>query len=70
MTGFARGPVYCRHGFSADVTSDAVCVYFRFSLRLRMAGNMLAARGIIASHRAARLSAAKFYEDASARRGL
>src|SRR5215213_2715539 len=44
-----RHPRYARHRFPAEVISYAVWLYFRFPLSLRMAEEMLAARGIIVS---------------------
>ena len=42
----ARDPPYARHRLPAEVISYAVWLYFRFPLSLRMAEEMLAARGI------------------------
>jgi putative transposase len=45
----AKSP-YAGHGFPAEVISQGVWLYFRFSLGLRMVEEMLAARGIVVSH--------------------
>ena len=55
-----RDPVYRRHRFPAEVIANAVWLYFRFPLSLRMVEDMLAARGIIVSHQTIRLWAEKF----------
>ncbi len=55
-----RDPLYRRHRFPADIIADAVWLYFRFPLSLRMVEDMLAARGIIVSHQTIRLWAEKF----------
>ncbi|MGV2125534.1 IS6 family transposase [Agrobacterium vitis] len=60
MTRFARGPLYRRHRFPADVIAHAVWLYFRFPLSLRMVEDVLAARGVIVSHQTVRLWAEKF----------
>jgi len=60
MTRFARDPLERRHRFSADVIAHAVWLYFRFPLSLRMAEDMLAARGIIVSHQTVKHWAEKF----------
>src|SRR3954454_24802693 len=53
-------PNYAGHRFPAEVISHAVWLYCRFPLSLRMVGEMLAARGIIASHETVRQRAPKF----------
>jgi len=53
-------PSYAGHRFPAEVISHAVWLYFRFPLSLRMVEEMLAARGIIVSHKTIRQSALKF----------
>lgn len=60
MTRSARDPLYRRQMFPAEVIAHAVWLYLRFPLSLRMVEDMLAARGIIVSHQAARLWAEKF----------
>ena len=55
-----RHPRYARHRFPAEVISHAVWSYFRFPLSLRMIEEMLAARGILASHETVRQWALKF----------
>src|SRR4051812_19275752 len=51
---------YARHRFPAEVISQAVWLYFRFPLSLRMVEEMLAARGILVSHETVRQWALKF----------
>src|SRR5215216_4213038 len=51
---------YARHRFPAEVISQAVWLYFRFPLSLRMVEEMLAARGITVSHETVRRWALKF----------
>ena len=51
---------YAGHRFPAEVISQAVWLYFRFPLSLRMVEEMLAARGIIVSHETVRQWAHKF----------
>src|SRR5215212_1514136 len=55
----ARSP-YAGHRFPAEVISQAVWLYFRFPLGLRMVEEMLAARGFIVSHETVRRWALKF----------
>jgi putative transposase len=52
--------LYARHRFPAEVISHAVWLYFRFPPSLRMAEEMLAARGIQVSHETVRRWAEKF----------
>jgi len=59
MTTPARSR-YAGHRFPAEIISHAIWLYFRFPLGLRMAEEMLAARGIIVSHEAVRQWARKF----------
>jgi putative transposase len=56
----ARHPRYARHRFPAEVISHAVWLYFRLPLSVRMAEEMLAARGIEVSHETVRQWALKF----------
>jgi putative transposase len=51
---------YARHRFPAEVISQAIWLYFRFPLSLRMVEDMLAARGIKVSHETVRQWALKF----------
>jgi putative transposase len=51
---------YVGHRFPPEIISHAVWLYFRFPLSLRMAEEMLAARGIVVSHEAVRQWALKF----------
>lgn len=60
MTKPAREPLYRRRRFPADLIANAVWLYFRFPLSLRMVEDMLAARGIIVFHHTLRLWAEKF----------
>jgi putative transposase len=54
---------YARHRFPAEVISQAVWLYFRFPLSLRMVEEMLAVRGILVSHETVRQWALKFGRD-------
>ena len=54
----AKSP-YAGYRFPAEVISQAVWLYFRFPLSLRMAEEMLAARGIVVSHETVRQWALK-----------
>jgi putative transposase len=54
---------YARHRFPAEVIRQAVWLYFRFPLSLRMVEEMLAARGILVSHETVRQWALKFGQD-------
>src|SRR3954466_4694282 len=58
----AKSP-YAGHRFPAEVISQAVWLYFRFPLSLRMVEEMLAARGIIVSQETIRQWALKFGQD-------
>ena len=58
----AKSP-YAGHRFPAEVISHAVWLYFRFPLGLRMVEEMLAARGIVASHETVRRWALKFGQE-------
>ena len=58
----AKSP-YAGQQFPAEVISQAIWLYFRFPLSLRMVEEMLAARGIIASHESVRQWALKFGQD-------
>ena len=55
-----RDPGCARHRFPAELISDAIWLYFRFPLSLRMVEEMLAARGIEVSHETVRQWAMKF----------
>jgi putative transposase len=55
----AKSP-YAGHRFPAEVIGQAVWLYFRFPLSLRMVEEMLAARGIVVSHETVRRWALKF----------
>ena len=56
-------PLYRRHRFPAEVIANAVWLYFRFPLSLRMVEDMLAMRGIVISHETVRRWAEKFGRD-------
>ena len=60
MSKIARDPLYRRHRFPAEIIAHAVWLYYRFPLSLRMVEDMLAARGIIVTHRTIRTCAEKF----------
>ena len=55
----AKSP-HAGHRFPVEVISHVVWLYFRFPLSLRMAEEMLAARGIVVSHETVRQWALKF----------
>src|ERR671910_2599382 len=56
-------PPYAGYRFPAEVISQAVWLYFRFPLSLRMVEEMLAARGIVVSHETVRQWALKFGQE-------
>ena len=58
-----RNSLYRGHRFPAEVIGQAVWLYFRFPLSLRMVEDLLAARGIIVSHETIRRWAEKFGRD-------
>jgi putative transposase len=58
----AKSP-HAGHRFPAEVISQAVWLYFRFPLSLRMVEEMLAARGIVVSHETIRQWALKFGQE-------
>src|ERR687894_83191 len=58
----AKSP-YAGYRFPAEVISQAVWLYFRFPLSLRMVEEMLAARGIIVSHETVRQWALRFGQE-------
>jgi putative transposase len=53
-------PLYHRHRFPSDVIAQAVWLYFRFPLSLRMIEDLLAERGITVSHQTVRAWAEKY----------
>jgi putative transposase len=55
-----RDPLYVGHRYPAEVISQAVWLYFRFPLSLRMVEEMLAARGLVVSHETVRQWGFKF----------
>src|SRR3954464_8943033 len=59
MTPTAKSP-YAGYRFPGEVISQAVWLYFRFPLSLRMVDEMLAARGIDVSHETVRQWGRKF----------
>src|SRR5919199_883770 len=56
-------PRYAGHRFPAEVISQAVWLYFRFALSLRMVEEMLAGRGIVVSYETVRQWALKFGQE-------
>src|ERR671912_3029279 len=60
MSSPAPKSPYVGYRFPAEVISQAVWLYFRFPLGLRMVEEMLAARGVIVSHETVRQWALKF----------
>ncbi len=60
MSSPATKSSYAGYRFPAEVISQAVWLYFRFPLGLRMVEEMLAARGVIVSHGTVRQWALKF----------
>src|SRR3954447_9333771 len=63
MSSPATKSPYAGYRFPPEVISQAVWLYFRFPLSLRMVEEMLAARGIIVSHETVRQWALKFGQD-------
>lgn len=63
MSSPAAKSLYSGHRFPAEVISQAVWLYFRFPLSLRMVEEMLAARGIVVSHETVRQWALKFGQE-------
>src|SRR6478609_11509645 len=62
----AKSP-YAGYRFPPEVISQAVWLYFRFPLSLRMVEEMLAARGIVVSHETVRQWALKFGQEFASR---
>src|SRR3954468_23957660 len=62
MTSSAKSP-YAGYRFPGEIISQAVWLYFRFPLSLRMVEEMLAARGIDVSHETVRQWGLKFGQD-------
>src|SRR3712207_908031 len=58
----AKSP-YAGYRFPAEVISQAVWLYFRFPLSLRMVEEMLAARGVVVSHETVRQWALRFGQE-------
>jgi putative transposase len=54
MSSPAAKSLFAGYRFPAEVISQAVWLYFRFPLSLRMVEEMLAARGIVVSHETVR----------------
>ncbi|ELT49164.1 putative transposase [Brucella intermedia M86] len=50
-----RSSLYHRHRFQPDIIAETVWRYFRFPLSFRMVEDMLAYRGIIVTHKSARV---------------
>jgi putative transposase len=55
----AAKSLYAGYRFPAEVISQAVWLYLRFPLSLRMVEEMLAARGMVVSHKTVRQWALK-----------
>src|SRR6478735_4447479 len=62
----AKSP-YAGYRFPAEVISQAVWLYFRFPLSLRMVEEMMAARGIVVSHETIRQWVFKFGQEFTSR---
>ena len=60
MNSLAAKSPYAGYRLPAEVISQAVWLYFRFPLGLRMVEEMLAARGVVVSHETIRQWALKF----------
>jgi putative transposase len=60
MIKINASPLYRRHRFPPDVIAQAVWLYFRFPLSLRMVEDLLSERGITVSHQTVRTWAEKF----------
>ena len=60
MTSPAACPSFAGYRFPAEIISQAVWLYFRFPLSLRMVEEMLALRGIVVSHETLRQWGRKF----------
>jgi putative transposase len=60
-------PSYAGHRFPAEVIGQAVFLYFRFPLSLRMVEEMPALRGIVVSHETVRRWALKFGREYASR---
>ncbi len=58
-----RQVALCGAPLPAEVISQAVWLYFRFPLGVRMVEEMLAARGVIVSHETVRRWARKFGQE-------
>ncbi|MFC7739366.1 IS6 family transposase, partial [Roseomonas sp. GCM10028921] len=63
MTTPAAYPSFAGYRFPAEIISQAVWLYFRFPLSLRMVEEILAARGVIVSHETVRQWAVKFGQE-------
>jgi putative transposase len=63
MSSPSAASPYAGYRFPAEVISQAVWLYFRFPLSLRMAEEMLAARGIVVSHETVRQWALRFGQE-------
>src|SRR5215213_3508695 len=63
MSSAAAKSPHAGHRFPAEVIGQAVWLYFRFPLGLRMVEEMLAARGIVVSHETVRRWALKFGQE-------
>jgi putative transposase len=67
MSSPAAKSLFAGYRFPAEVISQAVWLYFRFPLSLRMVEGMLAARGILVSHETVRQWALRFGQEFASR---
>jgi putative transposase len=67
MSSSAVRSPYAGYRFPAEIISQAVWLYFRFPLSLRMVEEMLAARGILVSHETVRQWALRFGQEFATR---
>ncbi|MFC0387107.1 IS6 family transposase, partial [Roseomonas vinacea] len=67
MTASAACPSFAGYRFPAEIISQAVWLYFRFPLSLRMVEEMLAFRGVVVSHETLRQWGRKFGSDFAAK---
>jgi putative transposase len=67
MSAPAAKSLFAGYRFSAEVISQAVWLYFRFPLSLRMVEEMLAARGIVVSHETVRQWALRLSQEFASR---
>ncbi len=63
MSSPAAKSLYAGYRFPAEVISQAVWLYFRFPLSLRMVEEVLSAHGIVVSHETVRQWALEFGQE-------